>query len=209
MHSSQNGNAALNIGADLGAGLKSDMREVSEAALSRAIKTALRLFQSLRCPYMMIGALALSLWGRPRGTLDLDFMVQIEATGFSHLLQQAKRYGLTVDRAFRRVNPMLRRSQIQLRSGALRFDLLRPRDRHDQEAFKRRQRRGFLGHRLWVPAAEDLLLQKLKTGRPRDFEDAASIVTRQHLHLDKRYLRRWARQLGVTEELQYLIRHFA
>ena len=157
----------------------------------------------------MIGALALSLWGRPRGTLDLDFMIQIEVADFPRLLQQARRYGLTVNRAFRRLNPMLRRSQIQLRSGALRFDLLRPRDRHDQEAFKRRQRKSFLGHRLWVPTAEDLLLQKLKTGRPRDFEDAASIVSRQHSHLDFRYLNRWARRLGVVEELRYLLRHFS
>jgi len=27
-------------------------------------------------PYMIIGAFALAAWGRPRATLDLDFMIQ-------------------------------------------------------------------------------------------------------------------------------------
>ena len=42
-----------------------------EAAL-RDIVLALR---QVRIPYMLIGALALPVWGRPRATLDIDFVI--------------------------------------------------------------------------------------------------------------------------------------
>ena len=34
------------------------------------------MLAALRLPYMLIGAFALSAWGRPRATLDLDFILQ-------------------------------------------------------------------------------------------------------------------------------------
>jgi hypothetical protein len=48
-------------------------------------------------------------------------------------------------------------------------------------------------------------LQKLKVGRPRDFEDAVSVLEQLKDKLDRRYLEHWARKLGVTEELSYIL----
>ena len=61
------------------------------------------------------------------------------------------------------------------------------------------------GRYYWVVSLEDFILQKLKVGRPRDFEDAVSVVDRLRSRLDREYLEHWARQLGVTEELDYLL----
>ena len=58
----------------------------------------------------------------------------------------------------------------------------------------------------WVVSAEDFILQKLKVGRPRDFEDALSVVERLGVKLDRNYLKRWAARLGVTGELDYVMR---
>lgn len=55
-------------------------------------------------------------------------------------------------------------------------------------------------------APDDLILQKLKVGRPRDFEDAVTVMARVPAELDRAYLRRWARRLGVTAELAYVER---
>ncbi len=52
---------------------------------------------------------------------------------------------------------------------------------------------------------EDFILQKLKVGRLRDFEDLATIIERSRADLDQKYLHRWARRLGVTEELDYIL----
>jgi hypothetical protein len=56
-----------------------------------------------------------------------------------------------------------------------------------------------------VVSAEDFILQKLKVGRPRDFEDALSVLERSGKTLDKRYLQRWADRMGVSAELSYIL----
>lgn len=62
------------------------------------------------------------------------------------------------------------------------------------------------GRHYWVVAPEDFILQKLKVGRPRDFEDALSVLERSGSQLVLPYLRRWARRLGVSGELEYVLR---
>jgi hypothetical protein len=58
---------------------------------------------------------------------------------------------------------------------------------------------------IWFPSAEDLILLKLRAGRPTDFDDVIGIVERVGEALDLRYLSVWARRLGVIEELNYVI----
>jgi len=41
-------------------------------------------------------------------------------------------------------------------------------------------------------------------GRPRDFEDALSVLERSGKTLDRQYLRRWAGRIGVSGELKYI-----
>jgi hypothetical protein len=57
---------------------------------------------------------------------------------------------------------------------------------------------------FWVASPEDLILQKLKVGRPRDFEDAATVLARQHRQIDLEYLYLWAERLGIVGELNYI-----
>ena len=102
-------------------------------------------------------------------------------------------------------NPMLRGSQLRLRWGPITVDVLRARDDHDRGAFRRRRRRRWERHAYWFVAPEDLVLQKLKVGRPRDFEDAAGVVQRLGPALDAAYLRRWATRLGIAAELEYVL----
>jgi hypothetical protein len=56
----------------------------------------------------------------------------------------------------------------------------------------------------WFVSPEDFIIQKLRVVRPRDFEDALSVLERSGDILDKRYLQRWAGRLGVSAELRYI-----
>ena len=71
---------------------------------------------------------------------------------------------------------MLRGSQLRFQWQEGTIDLRRPRDQHDQQIFQRRRKKHLDGRFYWVVSAEDFILQKLKVGRPRDFEDAESVV---------------------------------
>ena len=46
--------------------------------------------------------------------------------------------------------------------------------------------------------------KKLKVGRPQDFIDAAGIVERMRGKLDRRYLAKWAKKLGIVAELAHI-----
>ena len=61
------------------------------------------------------------------------------------------------------------------------------------------------GRYYWVVAPEDFILQKLKVGRPRDFEDALAVLEHLGKKLDRRYLQRWADRIGVSAELRYIL----
>ena len=99
---------------------------------------------------------------------------------------------------------MIRAFHKRFRSGRTPVDLLLNRDAHDAAAFLRRKKKLFEGRYLWFPSAEDLLIQKLKVGRPQDFIDAVGIIERMRGKLDQRYLSRWAKKLGITAELAHV-----
>lgn len=158
-----------------------------------------------RLKYMLIGAMALSVWGRPRATLDLDFLVLADAEGLGRLRLAAQGWGFEVNESWMEWNPLLRESQIRLLYRGIPVDILLPRDEHDRQALQRRRRKKLGARMLWVASAEDFILQKLKVGRPRDFEDAATIIARQQGRIDQVYLRSWARRLGILRELTYIL----
>ena len=55
-------------------------------------------------------------------------------------------------------------------------------------------------------APNDLIIMKMKAGRPRDFEDALSVLIAQRETIDEGYMVDWARRLGIADELSYLLR---
>lgn len=157
-----------------------------------------------RVPYALVGAWAVAVWGRPRATLDLDFLVMVSEDGLWRLGPVMARSGMAIDETWLEWNPMLRGSQLRLQYREVAVDLLRPRDDHDREIFQRRRKKRLEGRYYWFAAPEDIILQKLKVGRPRDFEDALSVLERSKAELDRRYLRRWGKRLRISGELEYI-----
>ena len=106
------------------------------AALLRTV-VALR---RLRVRYVLIGAWALGVWGRPRATFDVDFLVLVEGPALDALAAQLGEAGLTIDTEWRTCNPMLAGSQVRLTTDSIAVDLLAPRDAHDRRVVERRRR---------------------------------------------------------------------
>jgi hypothetical protein len=131
--------------------------------------------------------------------------VLVNEDDLDRLGERMTQAGITLDEMWMESNPLLRGFQLRFQCQGVTIDLLRPRDLHDQEVFQRKRRRKFHGHYYWIVSPEDCILQKLKVGRPRDFEDAMSVVERSHKELDHAYLKHWARKLGVAEELDYIM----
>jgi len=172
------------------------------AALLERVTACLYRAQIL---YVLIGAWALAAWGRPRATTDLDFLVLVNEEDLERLSNQMIQAGMELDETWQEWNPMLRGFQLRFQSQGITVDVMRSRDQHDQQVFQRKKKKRMDGRYYWVVSPEDFILQKLKVQRPRDFEDAVSVVERGQGKLDREYLEHWAKQLGVMEELSYII----
>ena len=177
----------------------------SEVNLEPLVERVVACLRKERISYALIGAWALAVWGQPRATGDVDFLVLIDELNLARLGERLTQAGLTLDESFSLWNPLLRGLQLRFQFAGLTVDLLRPRDAHDQQVFRRRRRQRLAGRYYWVVSPEDFILQKLKVGRPRDFEDALLVVEHSGERLDRRYLQRWADRIGVSAELRYIL----
>jgi len=147
----------------------------------------------------------LAVWGRARATHDLDFLILVDEANLESLGNKMVKAGMEIDQAWQDWNPMLRGTVLRLQCDDVAVDLLRPRDAHDREALRRRRRKLLEGRYYWFVSPEDFILQKLKAGRLRDFDDTATIIERSREGLDQQYLHRWAGRLGVSGELDYIL----
>ncbi|MGH7823764.1 MAG: hypothetical protein ACREQ7_01095 [Candidatus Binatia bacterium] len=103
-----------------------------------------------RVRYAIIGAWALSLWGKPRATADLDFLVLVKDEELERLTAFMTGAGMDVDEAWQQWNPLLRGSQVRFQYRGVTIDFLCPRDRHDQEIFRRRRKKRVGREYYWV-----------------------------------------------------------
>jgi hypothetical protein len=182
------------------------VRATSPHSPERALWATIEALRRRRISFALIGAWTLAVWGRPRATTDVDVLVFVDEERLEWLARQLEGAGFERDRQWEEWNPLLRGTQIRLLYGGVPVDVLRARDPHDRAALRRRRRRRLGGRYLWLVSPEDLILQKLKVGRPRDFEDALTVIDRCGTQLDGAYLWRCARRLGIAEELAYVER---
>ena len=181
------------------------MTDTLEGSAPAILARVVACFRTERISYALIGAWALAVWGTSRATNDVDFLVFVNEEDLNRVSDRMVRGGFELDETWIKWNPMLRGSQLRFQFQGTTVDLLPPRDAHDQQVFRRKRRKHIGRCHCWVVSAEDFILQKLKVGRPRDFEDALSVLERSGKSLDKRYLARWASRIGVAAELKYIL----
>jgi len=170
----------------------------------------LRRLNRLGIPYMLTGSMAANFWGVPRTTHDLDFVVDFPP-GSAGAVARAFEDGFFIDeRAVENAStspPMFnaidRRSSLKVD-----FWLLRPAE-FERCMFGRRLEETLFGEPAWIATAEDVILHKLYwnaiTPSDRQVGDAAGVVAVQADALDRPYLERWARELGVLDVLHDLL----
>jgi len=164
----------------------------------------LACLRRFRVRHAVIGALAVAVWGTSRATQDIDCLVMLRQGEHERLVNLLRRRGFMLDAHWAGQNPMLKGLCMRFRHGGIPVDLLLATDSHHMQALKRRRLKRVNGKHVWVLAPEDLILMKLRAGRYRDFDDVLSIVSEQK-KIDHAYLKQWAKQLGLWEEVMYCL----
>jgi hypothetical protein len=77
-----------------------------------------------------------------------------------------------------------------------------------QSEFSRRERRfvPLLNREIWLPTAEDIIVQKIRWGRSKDLDDARDVLAVQGPEtLDMPYIETWCSIHGTTGRLSEII----
>ncbi len=158
-------------------------------------------------PYLLVGAFSSNAYGIARSTKDADFVVSLQAGDLRRLVD---RLGPDF-----RLDPQMK---FEVLTGSVRYvmtflptdfeiDLFRlSDDSHHAERFRRKQRvqLGELNRRVWIPTAEDVIIQKLRWQRRKDLDDVVNILAVRGNKLDWEYLTRWTALHGTYDLLKEL-----
>jgi hypothetical protein len=167
-----------------------------------------RALTSTSVPYCVIGALALGIWGTPRATYDMDLLILAQRSNpepFLGLLQTA---GFSINESWHQANPMAREVVLRLLHPTVPHfpvDLVFSPGPFERTVLDRRRAVDLHGLTIWMISPEDLVLMKLRAGRPRDFDDVIGIIKNPRLQLDLTYLWNWADRLALQGELHYVL----
>lgn len=178
--------------------------------LIRTLHDFAALFDRLQVPYAIMGGWAVRMYGLPRPTYDVDFTIAIERKRLPELYDTATEMGFTVPEQFVAgwvdtvAGMPLVKFRLYLIDRGIDVDVFLAESEYQQELMRRRRSHDLDRQRIWFVSPEDLILLKVVAARPRDFGDIEDVLLAQ-VDLDKAYMRRWAKELGVGEKLEEVL----
>ena len=155
--------------------------------LEAAVAQAAAVFESLGIPYMLIGGLAVSVWGEPRATIDADFTVWTEPDDFEQTVLRLCESFQCLTRNPAEFARGARVLPIRTAQGT-RMDIIFGRLPWEKEAIGRAQQKELSGRSVAVASVEDLIVMKLFSEREKDADDARRLLNRFKGKLDPGYL---------------------
>ncbi|HEX7705798.1 MAG TPA: hypothetical protein VF701_04990 [Thermoanaerobaculia bacterium] len=162
--------------------------------------------QVAKIPYMLTGSLASSIYGLPRATNDIDFVIAPDRSQLLSLLGLVERSGFYVSRE-EAMTALEKRDQFNVIdfSAGWKVDLILRKDREfSRTEFERRREGEVAGVPLIIASPEDVVIAKLEWARlgesERQMHDVAGIVTMLAGSLDVEYVEQWVAELGLHEQ---------
>ncbi len=159
------------------------------------IKALAQALGLARIPYVIIGGIPASIWGRPRTTLDADIVLVSDQEEVEQLLVQLQECGFRVPAIVAR---KLQRKLAAKVTFGRRFsvDLRVATYSLDREAIERANTVAIFGERFAIASKEDIIVYKLARFDDLDKADIRAIVSRWGKKLDVGYVRGACRRLA-------------
>ncbi|MDI6825142.1 MAG: nucleotidyl transferase AbiEii/AbiGii toxin family protein [Bacillota bacterium] len=154
--------------------------------LEDALSEVVGFLEERQVPYMVIGGFANLFWGRSRLTRDLDLTLSCPQDRLVSLVEDLRQRFRVLPAdplEFARRNRVL-----PVRVGEVRVDLVLAGLPYEEAAIRRARVVDVGGRPIRVCSPEDLIIHKIISDRPQDWEDVREIVRRQGKALDRRYM---------------------
>ena len=167
----------------------------------------IKAFDQAAVPYMIVGSYSSNYYGIPRSTKDADLVVHLPSAEWVKLPAILPEDIELEDQMSFEMVTSTRRELLRVKDSLFQIELFRlSDDPHDRSRFERRRRvEIFPGRQVSMPAAEDVIVQKLRWSlgakRPKDFADVVAVMQVQGQALDWPYIETWCAQHGTLEVL--------
>lgn len=162
--------------------------------------------EALGLSFMLTGSFAMAFYATPRMTRDLDIVLALDEqdvrfvvgafTADFYIDEDAAREAVRGERLF---------NLMHLRSGVKVDFIVRKDEPYRRLELERRRRMDVGGIQTWVVSREDLILSKLVWAKATSSElQRRDVRALWQGDLDRDYLRHWADQLTVSDELSMI-----
>lgn len=170
------------------------------------------ILDQLKIPYIITGGIAVSVWGRPRNTADVDIVVEIgsEKSVCDLVFKLKKTFPKSYSDENLALDAFKRKSEFNIVEPeyGLKADFfISSGSEYQQTEIKRGRHKKIDGKMIRFISPEDLIISKLLWYRDsestRQLEDIASVVETQK-SIDKKYLAGWIKKHDLQIEWQKL-----
>ena len=166
---------------------------------------------SLNIPYMITGAYAVSYFGLPRATHDLDIVIEIRPVDITSVCRKfAGAYVVDKEMAENAVRYSTHFSIVHS-NGDIKVDLWVLKNKAGERTrFERRKKISLFGKSTFIISAEDMILTKLewfkRSKNTKHFDDVVSIIKVQAEKLDTVYIKGLLDNLGIKKYWQMAVK---
>lgn len=174
------------------------------------LKKLIKVLDDCSIPYMISGSFGSSYHGRPRATKDIDIVIApTEKLLLEFVESLGEDYYVNLDAVRDAFDNNSMFNIIDNLSGWKADFILRKARAFSRKEFERKGIAEIGGSDVWVTSPEDIILSKLEWSKDsqseRQFGDALGVAVVQWDRLDVDYLRKWAKELQVTDSLEQLL----
>jgi len=156
-------------------------------------------------PYMVVGAVAASVYGRQRATQDFDVVLEAGPSALRALVRSLpeERFYASEDAAMEALRYETQFNVLDMATG-WKVDLIpRKRRAFSETEFARRSQLDVMGVPTYVASVEDVIVSKLEWakagGSERQLEDVRELVRLKDAELDRAYVDQWVARLDLCE----------
>lgn len=179
--------------------------------LTELLADMVRRLDAAHIAYMITGSTASAYYGEPRATRDLDIVIDPRPDTLAALVDGLLADHLYVDRDAASTAVRERTQFNVIGPDATKVDFIVRKDRaFSREEFDRRRPANLLGTEAFIASAEDMVIAKLEWSVPfdsdRQLRDVASMLAVSDDGLDRAYIDRWVRVLGLEDAWQRVTR---
>ena len=165
----------------------------------------------LKIEYMITGAYAVSFYGRPRTTHDIDINISISKEDIKKIYNAFKdSFYISEEQIEEAIKYQSMFNIIHNETiDKVDFWILKD-DEFDKEKFRRKKKEVVSGKAIFISSPEDVILSKLdwykKSDIQKHYDDVSGIFEIQQRNLDIDYVKKWAEKLSFLSILLEVIK---